>query len=38
MSVVTALGDVVLSKLRGARMASDRIEVTVVPSILAESE
>jgi hypothetical protein len=34
---VTALGGVVLSKLRGAEAASDRTEVTVVPSVLAGS-
>jgi hypothetical protein len=33
--VVNALGGVVLSALRGAWMASDRTEVTAVPSVLA---
>ena len=33
----TALGNVVLSELRGAGVASDRIEVTVVPSVLVGS-
>jgi hypothetical protein len=36
--VITALGDVVLSKLHGAGMVSDQTEVTVVPSVLVESE
>jgi len=36
--IVTALGGVVLSELHGTGMASDRTEVTAVPSVLAESE
>ena len=36
--IVTALGGVVLSELRGAGMASDRTEVTVIPSVLARSK
>jgi hypothetical protein len=34
---VTALGGVVFSKLCGAGAASDRTEVTIVPSVLAGS-
>jgi hypothetical protein len=34
---VTILGGVVLSELRGAGVASDRTEVTAIPSILAGS-
>jgi hypothetical protein len=36
--VVIALDDVVLSELHGVGVASDQIEVTVVPSGLAGSE
>ena len=35
--VVTALGSIVLSELRGTEVASDRTMVTTVPSILAGS-
>ena len=37
MHVVTALGSVVLSELHGIGVASDRTEVTIVPSILVGS-
>jgi hypothetical protein len=38
VSVITALGGVVLSVLHGARTTSDQTEVTVVPSVLARLE
>jgi hypothetical protein len=36
--VDTALGNVLLSAQRGAGVMSDQTEVTVVPSVLTESE
>jgi hypothetical protein len=37
ISAVTALDGVILSELRGTGVASDRTEVTAVPSVLAGS-